>query len=213
MSLPGEWPGVIKSYSAESREVRVDIPGMTDGAEEFPVAQIRYPIGDKSKHTEIRILEGDLVWLAFECGDPRYPIITGWRNPNEGNVVGFRRWHHENIESDSDKTQKHTAGTSYTIKAEDVVIEASKTVRISAGETVNISADQTVTIKGGSKVLLEVGGSTFELSSGGIKQVSAANTMQGPLTQSGGDITSDGKSVQFHTHISSTPGQPTSPPI
>lgn len=212
MSLPGEWPGVIKSYDADLREVRVDIPGMTDGAEEFPVAQIRYPIGDKSKHTEIEILEGDLVWLAFECGDPRYPIITGWRNPSEGNVVGFRRWHHKNIESDADETQKHTAGTSYTVKAESVLIDGTKTVTIKS-EAILLDASQTVTIKGGSKVLLEVGGSQFELSSGGIKQVSSANTMQGPLTQTGGDITSDGKSVQFHVHIEQGDGKPVSPPV
>ncbi len=168
MSLPGEWPGVIKSYDAERREVRVEIPGITDGAEEFPVAQIRYSIGDKSKHTEIEILEGDLVWLVFECGDPRYPIITGWRNPNEGNVVGFRRWHHLNIESDADETQKHTAGTTYTVLAEtDIRNDAKGDIVVKAGNTITLEAGSTITLKvGGSTLVMD--GSSISLKSGKI---------------------------------------------
>lgn len=161
MSLPGKWPGVIRSYDADRREVRVEIPGVTDGAEEWPLAEIEYPIGDKSKHTEIRILEGDLVWLEFECGDPRYPIITGWRNPNTGNAVGFRRWHHENIESDADETQKHTSGTTYTVLAEtDIKNEAKGSVLIKAGKTITIEAGESITLK--------VGGSTIVIDSSSI---------------------------------------------
>lgn len=161
MSLSGEWPGVIRKIDRDRREVRVEIEGMTDGAEEWPVAQIRYPIGDKSKHTEIRILEGDLVWLVFQCGDPRYPIITGWRNPNEGNVVGFRRWHHENIESDADETQKHTAGKTYTI-------EAGTDIREDAKGNINIKAGKTITIEAGQSITLKVGGSTIVINSSSI---------------------------------------------
>lgn len=156
MSLPGKWPGVIRSYDRPRREVRVEIPGITDGAEEWPVAQIEYPIGDKSKHTEIRILEGDLVWLEFECGDPRYPIITGWRNPNVENVVMYRRWHHENIESDADQTQKHTSGTSYTVLAgTDIKNEAKNNINIKAGSTIVIEAGTSITLKvGGSSIVI-----------------------------------------------------------
>lgn len=157
MSLAGKWPGIVREYDRERRELRVEIPGITDGAEEWPVAQIEYPIGDKSPHTEIRILVGDKVWLEFECGDARYPVITGWRNPNEGNVVGYRRWHHDNIESDADKTHKHTAGTSYTVLAgTDIRNEAQKNVLIKAGETITLEAGQKITLKvGGTSIVMD----------------------------------------------------------
>lgn len=168
MNLPGKWPGIIKEYDRQRRECRVEIPGITDGAEEFPVAQIEYPIGDKSKHTEIRILEGDLVWLEFECGDPRYPIITGWRNPNEENVTLFRRWHHENIETDADETQKHTSGTTYTVLAEtDIKNDAKGDIVVKAGKTITLEAGTSITLKvGGSTLVMD--GSSITLTSGKI---------------------------------------------
>lgn len=166
MNLPGKWPGVIRSYDADRREVRVEIPGITDGAEQWPLAEIEYPIGDKSRHTEIRILDGDLVWLEFECGDPRYPIITGWRNPNTGNSTGFRRWHHENIESDADSTQKHTSGTTYTVLAgSDIKNDAKADIVHHAGKTVTIEAGESITLK--------VGGSTIVIDSSSITATAA----------------------------------------
>lgn len=135
MTLNGKWPGIIRDYDAGRREVRVEIPGLTDGAQELPIAEIEYPIGDKSRHTEIRILVGDEVWLEFVRGDPRFPVITGWRCPAVGSDVGTRRWHHENIETDADSTQKHTAGTTYTIEAGEMI-----TLKV-GGSTIVITSD------------------------------------------------------------------------
>lgn len=100
--LPSRWPGVVKSYDAARRICRVEIPGITDGSSELPEATIEQAIGDKSEHTEIRILVGDRVWLAFECGDPRFPIITGFRAKETGNSTNWRRWHHANFEFTAD---------------------------------------------------------------------------------------------------------------
>lgn len=100
--LGGRYPAVVTEYLAATRECRVSIPGITDGAEIMPIAEIEYPIGDKSKAgtntTEIAVVAGDTVWISFIGGDPRYPIITGWRNPEAGNSTDWRRWHHKNIE-------------------------------------------------------------------------------------------------------------------
>ena len=157
-SLPGKWPGIVRVYEAEPRQIRVEIPGITDGSEEFPVAEIQYPIGDKSSHTEIRILEGDFVWLEFECGDPRYPIITGYRNPNTGNEVGYRRWHHENIESDADETQKHTAGTTYTVDAgTDILIKAGENITLEAGSTITLKVGGSTIVINGSSITAKAG--------------------------------------------------------
>ena len=162
MTLHGKWPGIIRAYSAQSREVRVEIPGVTDGATEWPTAEIEYPIGDKSRHTEIRILVGDEVWLEFLRGDPRYPIITGWRCPSIGNDVGTRRWHHENFETEADVDQLHIAGTDYGILA-------GNNVGIDAGTTVEVVAGSTVEVFAGERILLKVGGSTIEITPDMIK--------------------------------------------
>lgn len=99
----GRWPATVFSYDQDSRTCLVEIPGLTDGAETLPIAEIEYPIGDKSRHTEIEIFKGDEVWVEFIRGDPRCPLITGWRNPTIGNSRNWRKWHHKNIELCADK--------------------------------------------------------------------------------------------------------------
>lgn len=128
MNLPMRVPGIVRGYDPVTRLCSVEIPGITDGATELPLAEIEYPIGDKSANsahnTEIEILAGDLVWLAFENGDARFPIITGYRNPRSGNPAGTRRWHHANIELNAD-TQVHV------IAADNMVIDT-KTLTVNA---------------------------------------------------------------------------------
>jgi hypothetical protein len=128
MMIASRTPGVVASYDPDTRTCLVQIPGITDGADSGLEADIEYPIGDKSASgypTEIEILAGDLVWLAFENGDQRFPIITGWRNPRTGNQVGTRRWHHANIEINAD-TQVHViAGDNMVIDTKTLTINAS----------------------------------------------------------------------------------------
>lgn len=114
--MPGKYPAVIKDYDKVTRTCRVEIPGITDGGDVLPIAEIMYPIGDKSLivagkiATEIEILAGDLVWVEFMGCDPRYPLIVGYRNPNAGNSVDWRRFRHANMESIADHIMLHTAG-------------------------------------------------------------------------------------------------------
>lgn len=100
--FPSLTPGVIHSVDREARIVRVTIPGMTDGAEAMPEAQLFYPLGDVSEHTEIRLQPGDRVWLAFVNGDPRFPVVVGYRPKESGNGTGWRRWRHDNVEVTAD---------------------------------------------------------------------------------------------------------------
>lgn len=125
---PGKYPAIVREYLAESRTCRVEVPGITDGAEVMPLAEIEYPIGDKSKAqghaTEIEILPGDTVWIEFIAGDARYPLITGWRNPGAGNSTGWRRLHHANIELTADGVLR--------LNAEKIELNASASVVLSA---------------------------------------------------------------------------------
>lgn len=170
-------PGVVKAIDRARREIRVHIPGLTDGAEVYPLAEIEYGIGDKSEHTEIRILEGDRVWLSFINGDPRYPIITGFRPKNTGNEVGTRRWHHDAIESDADEHQTHTAGTDYSIDAgtninqtagTDIAQEAGTNINGTAGEQVRFNVGANSITINNSAITLSAGGNTIVIDSGGI---------------------------------------------
>lgn len=112
--MPGRYPAIIKTYNQGRRTCRVEIPGLTDGGDVLPEAEIEYPIGDKSRAgtntTEIEITPGDTVWVAFIGGDPRYPIITGYRNPQAGNSADWRRWHHANIELIADAEMRLVVG-------------------------------------------------------------------------------------------------------
>lgn len=153
--MPGRYPAIVKSYSQARRTCRVEIPGLTDGGDVMPEAEIEYPIGDKSKSgahsTEIEIVPGDTVWVAFIGGDPRYPIITGWRNPQTGNSTDWRRWHHANMELLADTLMKLIAGGNFLIKSgATVTVEAGAELNVTAvgSVTVNTDADATVTAKG-----------------------------------------------------------------
>lgn len=159
------YAAIVREVDRERREVRVEIPPFTDGASEWPIAEINYPIGDYSPNTEIRIPIGQPVWVAFHNGDGRYPVIMGSRNPNVGNVVGWRRFNHENIELNAEES-----------------------------------------------IVFNVGGTQVKLTPGMIASIAAAHEIQGPVTQTGGDITSDAISVQHHPHTSTAPGTPTSEP-
>ncbi|MDF0607238.1 hypothetical protein HZU77_016630, partial [Neisseriaceae bacterium TC5R-5] len=137
-SLASRWPAVIHSYDPARRLCRIQIPSVTDGGDGLPEAEIEYPIGDKSRSgahtTEIDIQPGDPVWIAFIGGDTRYPIITGYRNPQVGNSQAWRRWHHANIELDADTQINLLAGGGVLIKTGTVVIQA-QSIKIDAPET------------------------------------------------------------------------------
>lgn len=172
--MPGRYPAIVKTYSQAKRTCRVEIPGLTDGGDVMPEAEIEYPIGDKSKSgahsTEIEIVPGDTVWVAFIGGDPRYPIITGWRNPQTGNSTDWRRWHHANMELLADTLMKLIAGGNFLIKSgATVTVEAGAELNVTAvgSVTVNTDADATVTAKG--KATIKA--ASIDLNAGAMKGI------------------------------------------
>lgn len=138
--IVGKWPAVVVSYDKDSRECRVSVPGITDGGDEALLAEIEYPVGDKSKagefSTDILMLPGDTVWVEFLGGDPRYPIITGHRNPQTGNGTDWRRFHQANIE----------------LLAQQVMNMIAQNMLLDAGQTMVLKAP-VIQIQGGSTTL------------------------------------------------------------
>jgi hypothetical protein len=151
----GKWPGTVVSYDAGRRVCGVSIDGLTDGATEPLEAQIMQPIGDRSGVTEIEILPGDPVWLEFERGDVRYPIIVGYRAKNVENAIGWRKWHHKNVELKFDALLKLLGeGASITLD--------------SGGGTAAVKANSDITIDAGSSVTIKAGGCSITMSGGAI---------------------------------------------
>lgn len=111
------WPAVVVSVDRPARQCVVSIPGITQGAAGL-VAEIEQNLGDRSEDSEIRIKAGDRVWVDFLAGDPRYPIITGFRARNAENMVGTRHWEHENFTLNADQTVVIVAGQSITLQAD-----------------------------------------------------------------------------------------------
>ena len=189
--LYGRYPAIVRTYDQVKRTCRIEIPGLTDGAEVFPEAEIEYPIGDKSKHesysTEIEILPGDTVWACFIGGDPRYPIVTGYRNPQTGNGVDWRRIHHKNCEVLTD-VMMHVESAE-TIKADAgnlVEITSGQAINADSAKTINVKAGDSIKLSAGSKISLSVGGSTIEISPSSISIVSGNIVLNGPLSSGGG---------------------------
>lgn len=189
--MPGRYPAIVKTYSQARRTCRVEIPGLTDGGDVMPEAEIEYPIGDKSRAgvnaTEIEITPGDTVWIAFIGGDPRYPIITGYRNPQTGNSTDWRRWHHANMELLADTLMKLIAGGDVLIKSGTHVTVQAPSITLDAPETTctgNLTVDGKLTYKGG---MAGSGGSGSAASIQGNVQVDGNVNASGSVIDGGGN--------------------------
>jgi hypothetical protein len=197
----GLMPAEIDSVTVDDREqriYRIRLPGLTDGASEMPQAQLCNPIGDKSEHTEIRIKPGDRVWIAFEGGDTRYPVIVGFRPRNQENGIDWRRFEHANFQFNADNVFEIIAGTQVHVKTPLAYVEAPNShitgdVQIDGNATVN----GLLTYKGGMK------------GSGGS---GASAQIDGGITATG-DIKAGNISLEGHAHMEQGDGNRVGPPI
>ena len=186
-----KYPAVVMSYDANTRLAKIKLEPLDDGADTQLEAELLYPLGDKS-NTAIEVLAGDFVWVEFEQGDPRYPIIVGYRNKRTGNDDTTRRYHHHgNFEILADNIIK--------IKGNVKVIIESETVEVIA-TTVNVTASNTnitslVNITGNTSITgnLTVAGAISGTGGSGA-------SIAGNVTVSNGDIEADGISLKTHTH-------------
>lgn len=139
-------PGFVAEYDAEKRLARVRIPGLTDGTRELPEAMLCYPLGDRSEFTEVALQAGDRVWLDFVNGDPRFPIITGFRAKETDNAVDWRRWRAANVEiiGDVDVRVVATDGKVFVSAGGEVELVAATEVKITA-PTIRLEGNVQVT--------------------------------------------------------------------
>lgn len=172
--LYGKWPGVVRIYDGAARMCRVEIPGITDGSSELPEATLCNPLGDRPGETEIRIEVGDLVWLEFEAGDPRFPIITGYRTPRAGNPVDWRRWAHANIEL--------TAEGQMIFNAETLVINAKTTINGQTDVNGQTSITGETTITGDTSVIGAMSNNGVSTGSSHTHPIGAGATSTGTPT-------------------------------
>ena len=189
--MPGRYPAIVKTYNQARRTCRVEIPGLTDGGDVLPEAEIEYPIGDKSRvgtnTTEIEITPGDTVWVAFIGGDPRYPVITGYRNPQVNNSADWRRWHHANMELLADTLMKLIAGGDVLIKSGTHVTVQAPSITLDAPQTTctgNLTVNGLLTYKGG---MAGSGGSGAAASIQGNVQVGGNINASGSVMDGGGN--------------------------
>ena len=194
-----KYPAVVVSYDANTRLAKIKLEPLDDGADTQLDAELLYPLGDKS-NTAIEVLAGDFVWVEFEQGDPRYPIIVGYRNQRTGNDDLTRRYHHHgNFEILADNIIK--------IKGNVKVIVESETVEVIA-TTVNVTANNTninsvVAITGNTSITgnLAVAGAISGTGGSGA-------SIAGNVTVSNGDVVADGISLKTHTHPYTDDGSP-----
>lgn len=217
---------IIRGYNAQTRRVKVEILGLTDGSEEFPEAELEYPLGDDTTETEIRLMP--LVWVDFINDDMRYPIVTGNRCKNAGNDTDWRRFKHENIQLEA---------------FQDMVLTVGNNLEITVQGTTSINGTGDVTIESGTTVLVKAGGSTVSITDSNVAiestavDINAATTtvnggliVQGLTTLNGGlastgingggatnvfaqDIEVMNKSFIDHQHLEQGDGNLTTPPV
>jgi phage gp45-like len=200
-----KYPAVVVGYDANTRLAQVKIEPLDNGADTALDAELLYPLGDKS-NTAIEVLSGDFVWVEFEGGDPRYPIIVGYRNKRTGNDDSTRRYHHHgSFEILADNIIKIKGNVKVIVESETVEVIAptvkvtSTTVTVDA-TTITVNASNTnitslVNITGNTSITgnLAVAGAISGTGGSGASIV-------GNVTVSSGDVAADGKSLKTHTH-------------
>lgn len=189
--MPGRYPAIVKTYNQARRTCRVEIPGLTDGGDVLPEAELEYALGDRSRsgqyETEYHIMPGDTVWISFVGADPRYPIITGYRNPQAGNSADWRRWHHANMELLADTLMKLIAGGDVLIKSGTHVTVQAPSITLDAPQTTctgKLTVDGLLTYKGG---MSGSGGSGAAASIQGNVQVEGNINASGTIMDGGGN--------------------------
>lgn len=189
------YPAIVKEYIPEKHQARVEILGYTDGDNKYPLAEIEYPAGDKFNHTEIRILAGDSVWVDFINDDPFYPIITGYRNPETGNVNKWRRFHHENMELESDSNMI-LRGETLLLDFKTITVFGDSEFKDTVTHQDEVTANKPV-----------IANAVISANAGINNQNGGSVTVDGGMRAINGDFEADGITLKTHVHTEQGDGK------
>lgn len=138
----GHYPATIKSYNREGRRCMVHIEPFTRGDDTGIEAQLAYSIADNDLRTEVKLTEGQEVWVFFEAGDLSRPVVAYSRCHGVGAEVGTRRIEQDKIEL--------IAEDSITLKVGGKEIKLTQTEATINAKTIikdDLDVDKTVTAK------------------------------------------------------------------
>lgn len=138
----GFYPAKILSYNREKRRCMVHIEPFTRGDENGIEAQLAYSIADNDIRTEVKLTEGQEVWVFFEAGDLSCPVVSYSRGHGEGAEVGTRRIEQDKIELIANESIKLIVGGK---QIELTTEEATLSVKTTIKDDLNV--DKTVTAK------------------------------------------------------------------
>lgn len=119
----GFYPAKILSIANDRKTVQVSVEPYTNGLENGITAKLAYPVGFDDKDTELQIVGQPDVWVFFERGQFKNPVVSFFRTRQTGSVTGVFRLRHKKLEFYADnidfyaKNIKFDADTHTTGKA------------------------------------------------------------------------------------------------
>lgn len=103
--LNGFYPGKILSIADDKKTVQVSVEPYTSGLENGITAKLAYPVGFNDKDTELQIIGQPDVWVFFERGQFKNPVVSFFRTHQTGSVTGVFRLRHKKLEFYADNIE------------------------------------------------------------------------------------------------------------
>ena len=113
-NLYGFYPGKILSYNKLAKTVQVSIEPYTSGSENGITAKIAYPVGFTDTDLELSIVNNPDVWVFFENGQFKNPVVSFFRTKQSGSVQDVLRLRQKTIELIADEIKFITKQTTTT---------------------------------------------------------------------------------------------------
>lgn len=113
-NLFGFFPGTILSYNKPAKTVQVSVEPYTSGSENGITAKLAYPVGFTDNDLELSIVGNPDVWVFFENGQFKNPVVSFFRTRQSGSTEGVLRLRQKKIEFIADEIEFITKQTTNT---------------------------------------------------------------------------------------------------